>query len=147
MAIIDELRALAHDIRAIPDEVFGLRPHTVEILHRTYSTGDAGLGTRTDVATPITHARGASPRVRWLRPDELALAPDLKAGAIEVGPITPQLAAELGTLRGSGLPTGAIRHLRITGPMHPEGAVYRITRIDASKALHWMIQAEPVGVE
>jgi hypothetical protein len=44
---------------------------------------------------------------------------------------------------GSELLKGETRQLLITGPQHPEGALYRVTNIKSERALHYMLRAEP----
>jgi hypothetical protein len=88
-----------------------------------------------------------SPKIRWLKEDEIAVG-GLLAGSVEIGPITPLHqggGTDLTALQGADLNTGDVRMLRITGPKHPTGADYRVTSLQADKALRYMIRAEPVG--
>ena len=70
-------------------------------------------------------------------------------GQATIGPITSDFAGfeNLAVLSGYNLETGAVRLLRITGPMHPKGADYRITSVKCERALNYLIIAEPVGTQ
>lgn len=140
----DRFRAIAHRVRAIPGERFGLRPHTVSLVTATWSGAVTGEGVETTTTTEIIELNGQPPKCRWLRGDEVAIG-GLAAGTVDVGPITPELGASLDALNVGALATGGTRHLLITGPNHPTGAKYRIIDIDSSMALHYMIRAVPVS--
>jgi hypothetical protein len=130
--------------RAIAGKL-GFRPHDVALLSERWSGSHTGDGSAYPDSTPITEADGQSPKVRWLKDDEVALG-NIGAGAIEVGPITPAFpggGTELDLLAAS-LDRGATRYLVITGPKHPVGARYRIARIEAGRTLRYVLRAEPV---
>lgn len=142
----DAVLPIAYKARAIAGQL-GFRPHSVSIVTITSSGTHTGDGSRTETVTAITEADGQSPKIRWLRDDEIALG-GLPSGSVEIGPITPSFAGggtTIATLNGSGLSVGHVRLLRITGPNHPDGADYTIRSINADKALRYMITAEPVG--
>lgn len=145
MSLADDLKELAHDVRAIPGEL-GIRPHTVSLLERDWDGTYSGDGDRTDVSTEITES-GQPPKVRWLTDEELALA-GLAKGEIEIGPITADHDAisRIADFRGDDMDAGEAHYLIITGPKHPSGAKYRITRITAERAIHYLIRARPVDL-
>lgn len=146
MSLADSLKPTLYAARAIAGRL-GFRTHTAALLISTTSGTHTGDGSRSDVETPITEADGQSPRTRWLRADELAVA-GLTSAAIEIGPITPEHSGggtDLSSLQGLDLENGDVRLVRITGPMHPDGTDYRITGITADRALRYMIRAVPVG--
>lgn len=141
----DQWRAIAYPVRAIPGQM-GLRPHSVEVLHGTWTGEYTGRGIGIGDRTKITEAGGQNPKVHWLNDEQLALG-NLGQGAVQIGPITPDFGA-------GGTPLSAIRvavragetvHVVIRGPMHPDGAKYAMTRVDLEKAVHWTIRAEPVS--
>lgn len=142
--LADNLKSLAFNIRGIPGDL-GIRPHTVELVEREWSGTHSGDGTRTDNVTPIQEARNRPPKVRWLSDEELAVG-GLSNGSIAIGPITSDhgLISRLSGIDGSDIDVGDARYLRITGPRHPNGAKYRITKITADRAIHYMINAAPV---
>ena len=144
MSLADDLKPVLREIRAIPGE-FGLRPHTVTLLSRSWDGTYSGDGTRTDTSLSLTEGDNQPPKVRWLSDEELAVA-GLSNAAVTIGPITADHDARtwLDDIRGDNLSTGDGRYLTITGPKHPNGAKYRITRINSERALHYMINAEPV---
>lgn len=145
MSFVSDFLPTLHAIRAIPHQL-GLRPHTVVLLHRSYDGAHTGAGTVTTTETPITHSGGANPRVRVLNDEEIALG-QLGSGTVEIGPLTPELAVEIADLNGSTLAVGQVLQVRITGPMHPGGAVYRVLSVQADRAMHYTVRAAPSGTE
>jgi hypothetical protein len=146
LSLADDLKPLLFEARSIAGTL-GLRPHSVSIVIASTSGTYTGDGTRTETETAITEASNQPPKVRWLKDEELALG-NLSAGTIEVGPITPSngtIGTLLATLSGADLTDGQVRFLRITGPQHPNGADYTITRVNGDKALRYSIQGTPVG--
>jgi len=145
MALADDLIAVIWSIRSIPGQ-FGLRPHTVQIINRfAYGqhTGDVDLSS----ATPLVEHGNTNPKVRWLDDEALAVG-GLPSGTVEIGPITPKFDAggtALATLDARNLDTGDSLHLLITGPKHPSGALYKVVRINADRAMHYMLRATPVS--
>lgn len=142
----DRYRAIAWQYRHLPGD-YGLRPHTVEIGIGSSTGTHTGDGGVTTVWTPIVESGGVPPKCHWLSDKELAFG-QLAAGAVRVGPITPDFpggGTSVATLTASAAATGQTRHLRITGPQHPSGALYAITGTDFSAALHFYITATPVG--
>ena len=145
MSLADDLKPLARAIRGIPGQL-GIRPHSVALLERSWDGTYSGDGTRTDVTVPIVEGGSYPPKVRWLSDEELAVG-GLSGGTIEVGPITADVGAIeiLDNIRGDDLDDGDAHYLVITGPRHPNGAKYRITRITCDRAIHYLIQAKPVS--
>lgn len=145
MTLADDLKPVLHGIRSIPGQL-GLRPHTVSVVNRVYAGDHTGDGAMTETETPLEHAGGYAPRCRWLNDEQRALA-GLVKDAVDVGPVTPESSAGgavLATLDGTDLTTGQTLHLRITGPNHPNGALYRVIRLTRDRVLRYMIRAEPV---
>lgn len=147
MTLADDLKADLPGWRAIPGQL-GLRPHTVTLLSRSWDGTHSGDGNRSDVGLSLVEGDGQSPKVRWLSDEELAVG-DLARGTVNVGRITADHAARewLEEIRGDNLMRGDGRFLIITGPTHPTGAKYRITKITSERALHYMIQGKPVDSE
>lgn len=146
MPLVDSLRKTLFKARAIPGRL-GLRTHTVELLTATYSGTHPGEGTLTDEAEPIVQAGNQPVRVHWLN-DERCAVKGLQSGSVDVGPITPLHSTggtDLAGLQGLTLGQGVSRYLRITGPNHPNGALYRIKAVTAEKALQYRISAEPAS--
>lgn len=146
MALADELLPIVYSARAIAGSL-GFRPHAASLLIRRYEGTTAGEGPAYDTETPVTEANGQAPKVRWLSDEERALG-GLGPGVIEVGPITPEFSGggtELAGLKGAELSTSDSRFIRITGPMHPSGALYRVISVNAQKSLRIMVRAEPVA--
>jgi hypothetical protein len=143
MTLADDLKPLVNAIRAIPGEL-GLRPHTISVLLGTWSGDHTGEGTETASSTAILES-AQNPKVRWLKQEERALA-DLPEGSCEIGPLTPSYPGGGFTLSTiTSFDRGETLHLRIVGPQHPSGAVYRVTKINADHALHYTLQAVPVS--
>lgn len=143
----DSLRRLANRVRAIPGRDFGLRPYTVELI-TALSAGDYGLeGAVSTTTTTITVDGGQPPKVRQLNDEQIALG-NLDAGDVEVGPITPDHAGgghSWATLTGSALADGYRLYYRLTGPDHPDGALYRLVRGYHDRALRYRLILRPVA--
>ncbi len=146
MTLASGLKQLTYSVRGIAGKL-GVRPHTVSILKRSWSGSQPGDGTQTDVELRIHEAGGQPPKVRWLTEEQLAVG-SLEAGTVQIGPITPKFqggGTDLSFLDGSLLEAKEARLLRITGPMHPRGAIYKVTKLTADHALHYTITASPVS--
>lgn len=146
MTFASSLYPMLARVRAIPGQL-GLRPHTVSVVSRSWSGGQTGEGDETVVNVPIVEADGRPPKVRWLSNEEIALG-GLPSGSVQIGPITPSFSdggTNLSDLDGSDLETSDTRQLRITGPQHPNGALYRVKALNADSALHYTIVAVPAG--
>ncbi len=133
--ILPDLKA----IRTIPDDM-GMRPHTVSIVTGDWSGVHVGDGSLAAVTVPIT----PTPKVRWMNDEQIALS-GLPKGSAIIGPITPSFPA-FASLVGFGLSTHQTLHLRITGPQHPNGAIYRVTEAKAERSLRYMLTAQPVSL-
>jgi hypothetical protein len=145
MAFADDILPTLTAIRAIPGQ-FGLRPHAVSLVYATSSGDHTGDGDVLDEDTPITEADSQPPKVRWLKDEEITVG-NLASGSVEIGPITPAFSTggtDLTTITGQ-LDRGMTRFLRITGPKHPDGALYEITQVKADRSLNYKIQAKPVS--
>lgn len=140
MTLADDLKPLVNAVRAIPGEM-GLRPHSVTAKLGEWNGSHTGEGAETVTSTTLLES-GQNPKVRWLKQEERALS-DLPEGACEIGPLTPGLGLDLDTVTATD--AGQTLHLRIVGPQHPSGAIYRVTKINADHALHYTLQAVPVS--
>lgn len=146
MSFADEFRQIADECRAIPNE-FGLREHTVDVIVTQTSGGvpwadESGQQT----ITPITVYGGAPPKVRFPTQREISLGM-MSEGSVTVGPFTPDYGVggidrELFT--GSQLETGDGYAVRITGPQHPNGCMYRVKNSNVDRALQVTLVCVPV---
>ncbi len=145
MSLVSDLKKTLYDARSIAGRL-GFRTHTVALVQHYamgQHTGDVDLSS----AQPIHERDGYPPKVVWLNDEQLTLA-GLGNGAIDIGPITPEFpggGTDLSALTGADLSTGDTLHLLITGPNHPNGALYRIKSVTAEKALNYKIRAVPVS--
>lgn len=148
MSLRDDLLPVVYEARAIMGEL-GFREHSVAIVRVHRQGTHTGDGSRAESVQSITEANGYSPKVRWLKDDEVALG-QLPKGSVQVGPITPEFSGggtDLSDLTGADLERGDVRLLRITGPQHPNGADYRIVSVSADRALRHVITAIPSGTQ
>jgi hypothetical protein len=139
----ERFKRIATKARAIPGR-YGIRPHSVKLLTRSWTGEHSGDGGRMDTELPLTEGASAqNPKVRWLNAEEMAVAM-LEKSTVRVGPITADHSARtwLDDIRGDGLDAGEARYLVITGPKHPTGAKYVMKRINVERGLHYMIDAE-----
>lgn len=143
MAFAQDQLALLHAVRARPGEM-GLRPHRVELREAESAGPHTGDGETYESWTNITEAGGYPPKVRWMKDEEIAVGA-LPSGSIEIGPITTELGAKIALLRGDDLTNGQMHMLRITGPMHPNGALYTIKSVMADHAMHYTLRAFPLS--
>jgi hypothetical protein len=146
MALRDDLLPLVSSVRSIAGQI-GIRMHSVAIVSGSWSGDHTGDGTEDQTATAITEAGGHPPKVRWLNDEQIAVG-QLAKGTVEIGPITPSFpggGTDLATLVGAALTRGETIHLRITGPAHPDGALYRVIDIRADRAFRYMLKASPTS--
>lgn len=146
MSLVTELRKTLFAARSIAGRL-GFRTHTVAVLRR-YALGQHTGDVDVSDIVPITEQDGFPPKTVWLNSEELALA-NLAKGAVDIGPITPEFpggGTSLALLDARNLETGDAQYILITGPYHPEGAVYRVTDITAHKALNYRLRAVPVSL-
>jgi hypothetical protein len=126
----------------------GIRPHTVAIVDRAWSGDHPGDGIEAAETTPITEGGGEPPKVRWLNDEQLALANLVGDQVAMIGPVTPKHpggGTDLSVLTGADLTNGEAHYVKITGPRHPDGALYRVLEVRAEKALRYMIRAKAVS--
>lgn len=145
MALAGSLRSLATSIRGIPGRL-GTHEHTVSVVTSSWSGSHIGEGTRTDTPYAVVEGGGQPPHVRWLDDEERAVG-GLPNGMVEIGPITrehPGGGTSLSLFDGSGLSTGGVVTLIITGPRHPTGARYIVTDTDVG-AIGFKVRAKPVA--
>jgi hypothetical protein len=134
----ERFRAIANRARAIPGAL-GLRPTRVYILQAAWSGAHTGDGTKTAAEVEITE-HGQPPKVSLLS-DERRAYGDLPAGTLEIGPITPDHAGggtALATLQPV-VAAGTEVLVKLTGNI---SGLYRITKVNQDKALHWMLQVQ-----
>lgn len=145
MSLVTELRKTLYAARSIAGRL-GFRVHTVSIVKR-FAYGEHTGDLDEMALIPLTEQDGYSPKTSWLNGEELAVG-GLPAGTVEIGPITPAFpggGTDLSVLTGGDLTTGDMLQLLITGPNHPDGALYRIKDIKADKALNYKITAIPTS--
>ena len=145
MTLASDLLPVLYDARSIMGSL-GMRPHTVTRVVRYAESPRSDLDS---LETPITEANGYPPKVRWLKEEEIAVG-GLSAGTVEVGPMTPKFSGggtDIALLRGDDLQPGDKLYFRITGPQHPDGALYRKTKLVTEKALRYVLQLEPVETD
>lgn len=145
MSLVTELRKTLYAARSIAGRL-GFRVHTVGLLRR-YALGQHTGDVDVSDIVPITEQDGYPPKTVWLNDEALALA-GLAKGAVDIGPVTPAFSGggtDLALLDARNLETGDALYVLITGPNHPDGAVYRVADITAHKALNYRIRALPVS--
>ena len=123
----------------------GFRPHAVSLVKGLSETGQP-QDTVEHEELAIVEANSQPPKVVQLNDEQVAVG-GLARGTIEIGPITPAFAGggtDLGELVGRKLEGGDTLHVKITGPLHPTGALYRIVDVRAYRALRYMLRAKPV---
>lgn len=125
----------------------GFRIHTLTVV-RSYETGEhTGDQVGGFEETPITEGNGQPPKIRWLKPDEIALG-NYPSGTVVVGPITPEHAGG-GTpdelLTGTDLQTKDTLRFIIRGPNHPNGWRYRKVGFSAERSLRRMLYLAPLA--
>lgn len=139
MALADTLLPVAREARGIAGNL-GFRPHTVAIVTEYFSgqhTGEDSIG---DEIFDVVEGDGQPPRVRQLKDDEVALM-GLTGSVLEIGPMTPSDALDE-QLFGAA-PKGSTRYVRVTGPLAPNGAKFRIVGKRADRPLRRIIRVVP----
>lgn len=139
-------RAIAHRYRSIPG-AHGLREHTVSVRLASYSGTYSGDVAESGAWTDITENGGHAPKVHWANDEQIALG-GLDKGDVTIGPITPSngtVGTLLATLAGSAATVGQVFQIRITGPKHPDGALYIGREVSSDRALRYMMRARPVA--
>lgn len=139
----ESLRPMVSAIRGLPGEL-GLRPYSASIITGAWSGTHTGSGSETVTTVPLTEGNGQPCKVRWLNSEELAVG-DLQKGTIEIGPITPGPGGNnlLASIHPA-LNKGETIHVLVTGP-DLGTAKFEVTSFNADHALHYTIQAKPVG--
>jgi hypothetical protein len=143
MALADDLKTLARNVRAIPGQ-FGIRPHRVYLVTDEWDGPYYGDGALTREQVELVEGDNQPPKVRQLNDERRALG-DLAGGSVEIGPVTPPDAGSVAAsaFRGADLTNGFNGlKLRIVGPTGD--ALYVIKGLDLSRAIHWTITAEPL---
>lgn len=143
--LADSLRPLAKAIRAIPGQ-YGVRTHRVYVVSSSFGGAYTGDGAREDESFELVEGDNQPPKVRWLKADEITVG-NLPAGSVSIEHITPDRDGST-TIRdaisGAEIGTGGLRYLKIVGPNHPTGALYRVTSRNFEAALHYTVTASPV---
>lgn len=145
MATADKWRRIADKHRALPAR-FGLREHSIELVVTRWTGGMPGDGERRVTTTPITVHGGAAPKVRFPSQQEIAQGL-LSMGDLKIGPFTPDYGTggiDRATFDGSELSEGSGVTIRVTGPQHPKGAIYRIKNSNVDRALRITLVCSPV---
>lgn len=148
MGLVSSLRKTLYNARSV---AYGLdrefRPHSVEVVQILNGGAHPGAGSDATVITTIREARNSPPRVRTMSDEERAVGA-LADGTLEIGPITPAFpggGTDLSILDGRDLETNDQLYIRITGPMNPDGALYKIKNRVTDRALRYMLQVTPVS--
>lgn len=142
----DRYQRTAFRYRNMPG-VHGLRPYTVAVVLKGYDGGELGQGARTDTTLPIVERGGIPPKCRNMTSEELALAGYDKA-TWEIGPITPECSAggtPLATLLQPFIASNTEMHFVLAGPEAPDGANFRLVKVQTDKALHYTVQVQRVA--
>lgn len=123
----DDFRKLADELRAMPGEVgIDIRPNSISVVVRTWSSGKIGSGTPTDstplVLTPV-------PKVREVSTREVASSGGrFEMGDLRVGPITPSY---------TGPPAGGYTTAQVAPEVAPDldgvEVLYLVTGPDAGE--------------
>lgn len=144
MAASDKYRRIADRYRALPDK-FGLREHTVTLVYSRWTGGRIGEGEEELTEYPITVGSGAPPKVRFPSQREIALGA-MSEGSVSIGPFTPEYGTG-GVKRSmfdcSTLKPGEGMHIRVMGPQHPTGCLYRIKNNNVDRALRVTLTCIP----
>ena len=142
-AMRERFRRVAWNYRHLRGD-YGLAVHSVSLLTTTYAGAVTGEGAKTETVTPIVEKTGLAPKVRLVKSDEIAVA-NLPQHTIDIGPITPELGAQILQLNAFALGVGGTRHLIVTGP---DGVPTKhdIISINEDRAFHYTIRAAPVSV-
>ena len=145
MALADDLKAIARDIRGNISGPMGLRIHRVYLV-RTLSEGVPGDGEQTTTETEIVEGGGHPPRVRQVGDEQRALG-NLASGALLVGAITPgdsSVGLTVDELNGVGMVSGSeTLRIRVEGPIGNN--LYSLTKKEQASATRWMLTVEPVA--
>lgn len=147
MSLRDVLLPVLWTVRSIPG-TFGLRPHTVEVAISSWSGANTGDGVVAQSWTFVTEANSQPPKVRWPNEEEIALQ-GMPSGSAVIGPITPSFTGGgtlLARLDGDAVTVAETLDFRITGPRHPNGAIYRLHKSVRDRALHYTLQVSPVSL-
>jgi hypothetical protein len=139
----ESLRPMISSVRSLPG-ILGLRPYSASIITGAWSGSATGSGAETTTTIALTEGNGQPCKVRWLNSEELAVG-DLQKGTIEIGPITPGPGGNnLLSQIHPALSAGQTIHVLVNGP-DLGTAKFEITSFNADHALHYTIQAKPVG--
>lgn len=149
---VERLRGIADMARGIPGRM-GLYEHAATLTLDVWSASSGvsgaqpGEGTYVESLVPLVVATAQNPRIRWLTDKECAIG-SIPAGTVEIGPLTPQHSAggvNVAKVLGTAMVAGETRFIRVQGPRVPDGARYRVSSIEADKALKLVIRCEPAG--
>ncbi len=146
MSAADKYRAIADKHRNLPAQ-YGLREHSVSLIFTTTTSGRPWEGDETLTELPITHPGGGNPKVRFPTQRELTLGL-MSIGTVNVGPITPDYGLgglDRSLFDGTQLEVGVGMQIKITGPQHPNGCLYRIKNSNVDRALRITWVCVPVG--
>lgn len=141
----ERFKRIAYRYRHIPGD-YGLRIHTIEWGVGSWTGPETGDGVGTIVWTRILEGNGQPPKILWLTNEQLALG-GLPGGSCTVGPITPNFfggGTSADTLSGDGSMDGQTFKFRITGPRHPDSAIYVLHEGKRDRALHYTLTLKPL---
>lgn len=120
--------------------------HRVFLQDVEFTGTYTGDGQRATTNIELTEGDDHPPKVRWLKADELTVG-NLPAGSVTIGPVTAEHPGSPVTARmiqALDSAVGSLRHVRIVGPMHPSGALYRLVGVNLGRAIHYTLTASPV---
>lgn len=140
MTTADALKRLLFRTRKIPGQM-GLRPAQAWIreTRHPHGTGDID-STQAEIA--IVESGGYSPKIRQVNSQELALG-QLPSGTVAIGPITPELGATLSRLHAESLNAGDTLQIRLAGG--GLDGIYKLTKLNADRALHYSLTVVPIA--
>jgi hypothetical protein len=138
----DSLKQILYSTRAITGGL-GLRPHS---FTRVVRFAESSRSDVTEKRTPIVEGNGQPPKLRQMTSEETTVG-QLNPQTWEAGPITPLFSGggtDPAILRGDDLAPEDKLYFEIRGPEHPNGALFRRTKLTLDKALHFTMQLVPV---
>lgn len=121
-----------------------MRPNRVYLVESEWDGEYTGEGEETQTALELT-VGGQPPKARQLNDEQIAMG-ELAAGAIEIGPVTPQFSTggfSAAMLLAQAVEKGLTRHVELVGPMGT--TQFRVTSVTTDRALRYVFRGEPVG--
>jgi hypothetical protein len=142
MSFRDDVRAICHEVRAIPGEL-GMRPWSVEAVIRSWSGTEPGEGVEQVDRCAITEANGNNPKVRTMSDEEIAVG-GFAEGSMKVGPITPDFpggGTVIDSIVRSGEGARALLQFVLNGPGSCDDT-YTLKSYSVDRAFHYTLVLE-----